>query len=95
MAAAALIALSVVAVAEQAQTTTDKTISGTISKLDMAQKSMVIKDASGNEVTVVWDDATRVAGGELREGSQVQVQAKDQGGQTRATSIQIRSTKPY
>jgi len=94
VALAAVIVLSAVAMATQTATA-DKAISGTISRLDTAQKSMVIKDTSGKEVTVFWDDATRVAGGELREGSQVEVQAKDQDGKTFATSIQIRATKPY
>ncbi len=93
MALAAVIVLSAVAMATEAAA--DKSISGTISRLDTASKTMVIKDTSGKEVTVFWDDATRVAGGELREGSQVEVQTKDQDGKNFATSIQIRATKPY
>ncbi|MGE5275831.1 MAG: hypothetical protein ACM3SU_02445 [Acidobacteriota bacterium] len=90
VALAAVIVLSAVAMA-----TGDKAVSGTISRLDTASKSMVIKDTTGKEVTVFWDDATRVTGGELREGSQVEVQTKDQDGKNFATSIQIRATKPY
>jgi hypothetical protein len=96
VALAAVIVLSAVAMANQStQATADKSISGTISRLDTAAKSMVIKDTTGKEVTVFWDDATRVNGGELREGSQVEVKAKDQDGKNFATSIQIRATKPY
>jgi len=93
--AIALVCLATLAVAAPDPSASDsKTISGVISKVDMAGKSMVIKDASGNDVTVFWNDATRVSG-DLREGSSVKVETKAQDGKTWATSIDVQAKKPY
>jgi hypothetical protein len=93
--AIALVCLATLAVAAPDQSRTDsKTVSGVISRVDMASKSLVVKDASGAEVTVFWNDATRVSG-DLREGSAVRMETKDQDGKTWATSIDVQAKKPY
>lgn len=75
---------------EQAQS-----VSGTISSLDNDQKMLVLRDDSGKEITVYWNDATRVSGGDLKEGASVSLQTTDQGGKTFATSIEVRTKKSY
>src|SRR5262245_41362063 len=63
-----------------------KSVTGVVSQVDMNAKSMVIKDATGNEVTVYWNEATKV-NGDLREGSTVKIDTREQDGKTWATSI--------
>ena len=94
---AAIMAIAVVCLAAVAVAAPDtKTIVGTITRIDNASKSMVVKDTAGNETTVYWNDASKVDGGELREGSTVKVDVKDQEGKTFATSIQVQAPKkPY
>ena len=90
----AVVCLAAVAVA--APDNTNKTIIGTITRIDNASKSMVVKDTSGTETTIYWNDGSKVDGGELREGSTVKVDTKDQDGKTFATSIQVQAPKkPY
>ena len=74
-------------------------IQGTISKVDMAQKTLVIKDSNGQERTVFWDSATKVSG-DLKEGAAVTLSAADQQGKMVASSIQVDAgenapKKPY
>jgi hypothetical protein len=95
LAGISLIALMcVTAVAAAAPQTELKTVSGTISNLDTTGKSLVVKQSSGEEVTVYWNDGTTVSG-DLREGQQVRVETKEQGGKTWAMSIQVQAKKPY
>ena len=44
-----------------------KSTEATITKVDMAGKSMVVKTADGKEATIYWNDATKVQG-TLKEG---------------------------
>ncbi|HEY7112706.1 MAG TPA: hypothetical protein VIA45_07210 [Thermoanaerobaculia bacterium] len=95
---AAIMAIAVVCLAAVAVAApdTNKTIIGTITRIDNASKSMVVKDTAGTETTVYWNDASKVDGGELREGSTVKVDTKDQDGKTFATTIQVQAPKkPY
>jgi hypothetical protein len=55
---------------------------------------MKVKEASGNEVTVRWDESTRM-GGELKEGATVSVETARKGGETIATSIMVDAKKSY
>ena len=73
-------------------------IQGTISRVDMDQKVLVIKDANGEQKTVYWDSATKVSGGDLKEGATVTLSASDQQGKMVASSIQVGGAskkKPY
>jgi hypothetical protein len=93
--AIALLCLSAIAVAApDTGNKTDTTISGTIARVDLAHKWMVVKDRAGKDVTVYWTDSTSVDGGELREGSMVTVNATEKEGKTWANSIQV-ARKPY
>lgn len=94
--AIALICLATLAVAAPDPSQGDsKTVTGVITRVDMTAKSMVVKDASGAEVTVYWNDATKVSGGDLREGSSVRIGTREQDGKTFATSIDVQAKKPY
>ena len=87
--------LSAIALAGDNQSA-DKTISGTITKVDTAGKMLTVKDTSGTETTVAWNDSTRITGGELAEGATVSLSVSDKGGSPTATSIQVKSAKkPY
>ena len=71
-----------------------KAVTGTITSIDNTAKMFVIRDDSGQSVTVYWNDATRVSG-DLKEGATVSVLTSDQGGKTVATTIQVRTKKSY
>ena len=47
-----------------------KSLRGTVSSVDNSAKSFVVKDASGTETTVFWNDSTRLSG-ELAPGATV------------------------
>ena len=74
-------------------------IEGTITRVDMDQKVLVVKDANGATKTVYWDAATKVSGGDLKEGATVSLSAADQQGKMVASSIQVGDAaapkKPY
>jgi YD repeat-containing protein len=70
------------------------TVTGTITKVDTAAKTLTIKEASGNETTVYWDEATRVSG-DLKEGSMAQVSCSEKDGRKLATSINVKAAKSY
>jgi ABC-type Fe3+-hydroxamate transport system substrate-binding protein len=95
LSAIALVCLATLAVAAPDPSQSDsKSISGVITRVDMNSKTMVVKDASGNEVTVYWNEATKVTG-EPREGSSVRVDTREQDGKTWATTIDVQAKKPY
>ena len=50
-------------------------MSGTITKVDMAGKMMMVKDSAGKESAVYWNDTTKVEGGDVKEGAMVQYNA--------------------
>jgi hypothetical protein len=94
---AAIMAIAVVCIAAVAVASPEtKSVVGTITRIDNASKAMVVKDSSGTETTIYWNEGSKVDGGELREGSMVKVETRDQEGKTVATSIQVQMPKkPY
>lgn len=70
-----------------------KSISGTISKVDMAGKSMVVKTADGKETTIYWNDSTKVQG-TPKEGEMVHVKAAEKDGKTWASSVHVGAMQP-
>ena len=62
---------------------------GTVAAVDQTAKTFVLKDAAGKDTTVSWNDATKVQGGALKEGEQVQVRTMEKDGHQVATSISI------
>jgi hypothetical protein len=95
-----ILALSVVAVlcavvvlAGDSKMGDKKTNEGTISKMDMAGKMMVVKDSAGKETTVYWNDATKVAGDEMKEGALVHWKGAEKDGKTWATWVHVGEMK--
>ena len=80
------VALSAVALAGD-QKMDDKTMSGTISKVDNAQKMMTVKDKAGKEWTIYWNDSTKVEGGAPKEGAMVWFKADTKDGKMWATWV--------
>jgi hypothetical protein len=70
-----------------------KKVEGTISKVDMAAKTLTVKDASGNETTVYWSDATKVEGGALKEGEKVHIKAAEKDGKMWASYVHVGEMK--
>ncbi len=66
---------------------------GTITKMDMAGKMMMVKDATGKETSVYWNDATKVSGDEMKEGSMVQWAGMEKDGKMWATKVHVGEMK--
>ena len=62
---------------------------GTISKMDMAGKMMMVKDATGKESSVYWNDATKVSGDEMKEGALVHWMGMEKDGKMWATKVHV------
>jgi hypothetical protein len=69
-----------------------KATEATISKLDTAGKSMVVKTADGKEMTIYWNDETKVEG-VLKEGETVHVKSSEKDGKTWATWVHVGKDK--
>jgi hypothetical protein len=65
-----------------------KVTEATITKVDMAAKSMVVKTADGKDVTIYWNDATKVQG-TPKEGETVHFKASEKDGKTWATWVHV------
>ncbi len=95
---AAFLALSVVALAGGSDDrANDRTITGTVSQIDAAAKTMTVKDSGGNEVTVSWNESTKLDSGIPQTGAMVtvKVDSSDTGSRPVAKSISIQPKKPY
>jgi hypothetical protein len=89
---AALALLLVLAAPANAAPARKTLLAGTISGLDMDQRSMVVKDARGVDRTVFWNEATYLDGGPLQLGADVRLQAStDESGKLVASSIQVKA----
>jgi hypothetical protein len=62
----------------------------TISKIDMAGKSMVVKTVDGKDMTIYWNDETKVHG-TFKEGETIHFRSSDKDGKTWATSVYVGS----
>jgi hypothetical protein len=69
-------------------------LQGTITKVDAADKALTVRDNSGTETTVFWDESTRI-NGNLKEGSMASLTLADKDGKKLATSISVRAPKSY
>ena len=54
-------------------TTTEKVLSGTLARVDMDSRTLAVADSKGVNWQIAWTDATKIMGGELKEGAPVQV----------------------
>jgi hypothetical protein len=71
----------------------EKLVSGTISRLDTANRTMVVTDAKASTWTIQWSDSTKVLGGELKEGAAVQIGCTESENQHWATWIKVSEAK--
>jgi hypothetical protein len=71
----------------------DKPMSGTITKVDDAQKMMMVKDKSGKEWSIYWNDSTKVEGGAPKEGAMVWFKATEKDGKMWASWVKTGEAK--
>jgi hypothetical protein len=62
------------------------TAKGTITKMDKDGKMMTVKNAKGKEMTMYWDDSTRMTG-DVKEGSMATVHYMMSGGRMMAHQV--------
>ena len=67
----------------------EKMVSGTISSIDVANRSMTVTDAKSVSWTIAWNDSTRVKGGELKEGQAVALAYVEADGKMWASWIKV------
>ncbi len=91
--ALAVVAVFIAVVGLANQHMAGKSIEGTISKVDMAGKSMVVKTADGKESTIFWNDSTKLQGTPT-EGEMVHVKATDKDGKEWATWVHVGKMQP-
>ena len=70
-----------------------KTMEGTITKVDSAGKMMMVKDAAGKEMTIYWNDSTKVAGDEMKEGAKVHWKGAEKDGKMWASWVHVGEMK--
>lgn len=58
---------------EAKQGSSEKSITGTIVRIDVTSKALTVADAKGMNWMILWNDATRILGGEMKEGQPVQL----------------------
>ena len=66
------------------------TAKGTITKMDKDGKMMMMKNAKGKEMTMYWDDSTKVTG-DMKEGSMATVHYMMSGGKMMAHDVMMHS----
>ena len=66
---------------------------GTISKVDMAGKSMTVKTADGKDMTIYWNDSTKLQG-TPKEGETVHFKTSEKDGKTWATWVHVGAMQP-
>ena len=66
----------------------------TITRVDQVAKSMVVKTADGKEMTIYWNDQTRLGGDPLKEGATVHFRSSEKDGKIWAQSVYV-GTKPH
>jgi hypothetical protein len=69
------------------------TMSGTVSSVDQGAKTFSLKAKDGKETSISWTDATKVRGGELKDGERAEVSVFPKDGKNIATSIRISPAK--
>jgi hypothetical protein len=90
---AAILCIAIVAIAGDDKKMGGKANEGTIAKLDMAGKMMVVKDSAGKETTVYWNDKTKTGGEEMKEGALVHWKGTEKDGRMWATWVHVGEMK--
>ena len=88
---AAVLCLALVALADD-KMAGGKTMEGTISKVDMAGKMMMVKGSDGKETAVYWNDSTKVEG-EVKEGQLVHYKGETKDGKMTASWVHVGEMK--
>jgi Cu/Ag efflux protein CusF len=65
----------------------------TITKVDMAGKSMVVKTADGKDMTIYWNDTTKLQG-TPKEGETVHFKASEKDGKSWASWVHVGAMEP-
>jgi general stress protein 26 len=68
-------------------------VSGTIAKLDTANRAMTVTDDKGTSWDIQWSDSTKVMGGELKEGAAVKLGYTESESKHWATWIKVTEAK--
>jgi cold shock CspA family protein len=89
----AVLCLSVAALAGGGDKKSKDLKMGTVSKVDMDQKIFIVKDETGQEISINWDDSTKLEGTELKEGETVHFKANEKDGKMWATWIHVGEMK--
>ncbi len=87
LAAALVIGFAISTVALANHKSGEKSMSGTITKVDSAQKMMTVKDKAGKEWTIYWNDQTKVEGDAPKEGAMVHFKAATKDGKMMASWV--------
>jgi len=69
-------------------------LSGRVSGLDPAKKTLSVRDAAGHETSLVWTAATKISGGDLKVGETVTLRYLDKDTRHIATTIRISAPSP-
>ena len=64
-------------------------LSGTVSSVDFAARTFVVRDLAGKDTRLVWTDATKVTGGALQVGEKVTLRYLVKDKKNIATSVKI------
>ena len=70
-----------------------KATEATITKVDMAGKSMVVKTADGKDMTIYWNDTTKLQG-TPKEGETVHFKASEKDGKSWASWVHVGAMEP-
>ncbi|MEP6768325.1 MAG: hypothetical protein ABJC61_06625 [Acidobacteriota bacterium] len=69
-------------------------LSGRVSGLDPAKKTLAVRDPAGRETSLVWTAATKISGGDLKVGETVTLRYLDKDTRHIATTIRISLPSP-
>jgi hypothetical protein len=76
--------------AQKPAASTEKVVSGTLARVDMNYRTIAVADSKGVNWQIVWTDATKIMGGELKEGASVQVGYVESQNRSWASWIKVR-----
>lgn len=94
-----LAALSILTVALSARAIDDskgrgeKKISGTIARVDTGSRALTVADTKGVNWQILWNDGTKMLGGELKEGVSVEVGFVESESRNLASWIRVQEAK--
>lgn len=69
-------------------------LSGTITAVDEAHKTFVVRNSAGKNTTLVWTSATSVVGGKLKAGEKATLRYLDRDGKHIATTVSLGEPPP-